>query len=133
MKIDNLTIAEIKQIAAMVPGILGPVAQPQGERPAKRLIGQYVIVRCRDAGVHAGFLLDYEGRSVTIANARRLWRWKCVSGISLSDVAVNGLRHDQSRISGEVPIIILPEACEIISVSDVAKASIIDAPIAEAS
>lgn len=133
MNIDNLTIAEIKQIAAMMPGIFGPAAQPQIERPAKRLIGQFVIVRCRDAGVHAGFLVDYEGRSVTLANARRLWRFKCVRGINLSDVAAEGLRHDQSRISAEVPAIILPEACEIIPTSDTAKISIVDAPVAEAS
>ena len=42
----------------------------------KPLIGEYVLIRCRDAGVHAGILVDWEGREVQLKESRRLWYFK---------------------------------------------------------
>ena len=90
----------------------------------KEMIGDYVIVRCRDAGVHAGYLKSYEGREVVLTESRRLWYWKAANkSHSLSGVAVNGL-ESTSRITAEVETIVLPEACEIISCSGIAINSI---------
>ena len=103
----------------------------EGEsKPAqeKQMIGDYVIVRCRDAGVHAGTLVSYEGREVVLKNARRLWYW--VAGgksHSLSGVAEYGLA-DGSKIPPAVATIVLPEACEIIATTDTAAKSIKEYP-----
>jgi hypothetical protein len=51
------------------------------------IIGKYVIVRCRDAGVHAGILESHEGRECVINNSRRLWYWMPNSHAFLSGVA----------------------------------------------
>ena len=47
----------------------------------------YCIIRCHDAGVHAGFLEHRDGREVTLTHSRRLWRWW---GETLSGLAING-------------------------------------------
>jgi hypothetical protein len=95
--------------------------------------GEYVIVRCSDAGVHAGELVGYEGRTVHLRNARRLWRWHANQGISLSDVAVHGIDPSKSRVSVPVKSITLLEACEIISTDELGYKSIIVAPASEKS
>lgn len=97
----------------------------------KQMIGEFVIVRCRDAGVHAGTLVDYEGREVVLENSRRLWYWKCAGNQhTLSGVAEAGVTKD-SKIPAVVDSIILSEACEIISTSDVCKDSIMGAKVYE--
>ena len=37
--------------------------------------GDYVLVRTRNAGVHVGEFVARELLSVTLTNARRIWRW----------------------------------------------------------
>ena len=59
-------------------------------------IGRYVIVRCRDAGVHAGELISYSGRTCELRQARRLWYWKPQSGAFLSAVATTGLSEESN-------------------------------------
>lgn len=127
--INDLTIGQVKQLVAML-GSSAPVAAPA---PKKLLIGEYVIVRCRDAGVHAGTLIDYEGRTVNLSNSRRLWRWHAVKGISLSDVAVTGIVPEKSRITAEVPVLTVMDACEIISTTEAAKGTIQLVSVAEKS
>jgi len=103
-----------------------------GETPTggeKEMIGDYVIVRCRDAGVHAGTLVSYEGREVVLKNSRRLWYWKCANNQhSLSGVAEEGITQE-SKIPGMVRKIVLGDACEIISTSDKCQRSIQDAKV----
>jgi hypothetical protein len=87
------------------------------------MIGKYVIVRCRDAGVHAGVLESHEGRECVLTEARRLWYWKPARKQAfLSGVATSGL--DKSSKVG-VPIRVhLTENCEIIECSEEAQNSI---------
>ena len=88
------------------------------------MIGQYVIVRCRDAGVHAGYLVSHNGRECVLDDARRLWYWKPAAGSAfLSGVAVDGL-HEDSKVGKPVRRIHLTENCEIIMCSSEAEASI---------
>lgn len=87
------------------------------------MIGKYVIVRCRDAGVHSGVLESHNGRECVLTESRRLWYWKAAKGAFLSGVAVYGL-SDESKIGAEVPRIHLTENCEIISCSPTSEASI---------
>ena len=95
------------------------------ERPAldNEMIGQFVIVRCRDAGVHAGILAAYSGREAVLDQARRLWYWKPAKRSKfLSGVAVNGL-DPASKIGAPIHVH-LTETCEIIRCSDEAADSI---------
>ena len=77
------------------------------------MIGTYVIIRCRDAGVHAGILESYCGREVHLKESKRLWYFDCKKGHTLSGVAIHGLTDD-SKITGVIDKIILTDACEII-------------------
>jgi len=88
--------------------------------------GDYVIVRCKDAGVHAGVLVSYDGRTAELAESRRLWYWKVANnGAFLSGVAVHGL-HSDSKVGAPIDVV-LTETCEIIRVSESAAESIISA------
>lgn len=88
-------------------------------------IGRYVIVRCRDAGVHAGVLKSRDGRACELSEARRLWRWRVKgnAGITLSDVAAQGLDTRDTRVSAPADIL-LTENCEIIGCTDEAAENI---------
>lgn len=88
------------------------------------MIGKYVIVRCHDAGVHAGILEAYEGRECVLTESRRLWYWKPADGKAfLSGVAISGL-HGDSKVGVELPRIHLTENCEIIQCTEDAEKSI---------
>lgn len=88
-------------------------------------IGRFVIVRCRDAGVHAGILHSRNGRECQLGQSRRLWRWRVKGnkGITLSDVARVGLDTKDSKVGGPVDIL-LAENCEIIACTDEAAENI---------
>lgn len=99
----------------------------ESNKPAKAhqsdLVGCYVIVRCRDAGVHAGELVSHSGREARLNESRRLWYWKPANDAKfLSGVAVYGL-SDESKI-GEPINVLLTETCEIIRCSEAARKSI---------
>ena len=105
MNIDELTIGQAKELASMFGGNSQPLDNG--------MIGKYVIVRCRDAGVHSGILESHDGRECVLTESRRLWYWKAAKGAFLSSVAVDGVGSD-SKIGKEVPRIHLTENCEII-------------------
>jgi hypothetical protein len=88
-----------------------------------KMIGKYVIVRCTDAGVHAGVLESHYGRECVLTEARRLWYWKPTRGAFLSAVALYGL-DSVSSIGAALPRIHLTENCEIIECSNEAASSI---------
>lgn len=73
-----------------------------------------VMVRTYSAGVHIGTLKERNGKEVTLTNARRLWSW--AGAFTLSAVATKGVDRGNSRISVEVPEVLLTEAIEIIPV-----------------
>ena len=86
-----------------------------------KMIGKYVIVRCHDAGVHAGVLEAYEGREAVLTESRRLWYWSPAGGKKfLSGVAIAGL-DGSSQVGATLPRIHLTETCEIIQCSDSAE------------
>lgn len=92
MDLDSLTYGEIKKLQAL----FGNATQPAFTDPH---IGQYVIVRTYSAGVFAGTLKQRLGKKVLLENCRRLWRWHTANnGISLSEVAVYGINHTNSKI-----------------------------------
>lgn len=90
-------------------------------------IGQEVIIRTYSAGVWFGRLKEKSGREVILTEARRMWRWWAKESISLSGVALHGLKQEKSRIAGAVESVWL-EAIEIIPVSGKTAESIRTAP-----
>ena len=116
MDIDNLTYAQLKEIAALFAGQNPPNA-PASPATSTKVIGNLrpVIVRARDAGVHYGKLVSYEGRTVELAGARRLWSWTAKDGVALSGVAVNGINVSKSKVDSLVGQITILDACEIIT------------------
>jgi hypothetical protein len=121
MNIDNCTVGELKQIAAIV--------HSQLERPTQSAThpfeGKYVIARCYAAGVHAGTVLSVDGENVLLKDSRRLWSWKAKDGVALSGVAQTGVQSG-CKIDVVNPEIYLTGVCELIPASAVAKESIDD-------
>jgi hypothetical protein len=73
----------------------------------------YVIVRCTQAGVHAGELVSRKGQEVELRNARRLWYW--TGAASLSELAVYGSKTPSTcKFAALVPKHEILDACEII-------------------
>ena len=91
---------------------------------------RFVIVRCRDAGVHAGIYQSHKDREVVLTQARRLWEWQVPKGASqfLSGVAIDGLDYAGSKIGCPIAVTVL-DACEIIECSAKAAESIKAAPV----
>lgn len=90
-------------------------------------IGTYVIVRSSPSGCWAGTLASREGDTVELTDARRLWRWWAAEGVSLSGVAAKGLhpnKLNECRIALPVSQVAVFQVCEILSVTDEARASI---------
>lgn len=93
------------------------------------MIGKYVIVRCKDAGVHAGVLESHVGREAVLNESRRLWYWKSRKGSFLSGVARDGL-DSESKVGGPIRVH-LTETCEIIECSPESEKTIREAPTHE--
>jgi hypothetical protein len=110
MNIDDLTIKQAKELAAMFGATTAEPASPH--------VGKKCIIRSYASGVHFGTLVAQHGRQVELTNARRLWRWDVAShGISLSEVAVYGPTGSQSKICCVVAEITILDALEIIPCS----------------
>lgn len=115
MNIDDMKLGDLKKIAAMFSG--GDSAVLKSD-----MLGKYVIVRCKDAGVHAGVLDAVSGRDAVLSESRRLWYWKSNKGSFLSGVARDGM-DDSSKVGGPIRVH-LTETCEIIECTSDAEASI---------
>ena len=89
-------------------------------------IGQEVIIRTYSAGVWFGRLKEKAGNEVILTEARRMWRWWAKESISLSGVALYGIKQEKSRIAGAIDFVWL-QAIEIIPISGEAAESILTA------
>ena len=79
----------------------------------KKAANPFVIVRCREAGVHAGVLVSNKGRTVELRDSIRIWYWS--GAASWSELAVYGPKKPEAcKFGVPVPKITLLEACEII-------------------
>jgi hypothetical protein len=82
------------------------------------MIGEFCILRTRDAGVHCGTVKElaytHSGAAAVVTDSRRVWRWS--KAFSLNEMAMKGCGED-SRISEPVPKILLTEVIEVIPCS----------------
>lgn len=116
MNVDDLTVGQAREIAAMFGG-----RRENTQATHAGMIGRYVIVRTYSAGVHCGTLKARDGRDVVLERARRIWSWS--GAFTLSAIAVNGL-SGSSKLSIEIPEILLTESIEIIPCSEEAAAKL---------
>jgi hypothetical protein len=117
MNLNDLTIEQTKELAAMFSSASNSSATLNG------MVGKQVIIRTYSAGVWFGTLSEKSGNEVIISNARRMWRWFAFESISLSAVALHGIKEDKSQIVEAVPHVWL-EAIEIIPCSEKAASQI---------
>lgn len=93
---------------------------------------EYVIARCRDAGVHAGYLVSTSATHTVLRDARRIWYW--TGAASLSEIAVYGLNPQKSqgsKIAAPVKSVRLRDSdiCELTVCTDEGRASVTGAPV----
>jgi hypothetical protein len=91
---------------------------------------EYVLVRTYSAGIFVGYLKSRAGQEVVLQHARRLWFWD--GAASLSQLAMEGTkRPEKCKFPCEVLEVVLTQAIEIISVTEIAKKSIAEVSIWE--
>ena len=93
----------------------------------------FAIIRCHNAGVHAGEVGKRENGTLTIHNSRRLWRWW--SKATLSELSQEGpIKVSENKYGCVLPTLILNESdvCEIIPCTTEAKAAILAVPVWQA-
>ena len=117
---NQLTVAQVKELAGMAQAFLGTA--PQSTAPIAEKHMRPVIVRSRDAGVQFGYLDRYEGSTVYLRNARQMWSWTAASGGTLLDCAMHGVKA--GRFSGVADAVIVIGACAIIDCADAAVKSL---------
>ena len=122
MNINDLTIGQAQELATM----FGNQGTSQGTG-LNAMIGKKCIVRTYSAGVWFGEIEQKAGNEVIVKNARRMWQWWAAESISLSAVAIHGIKHEKSKICEAVESVWL-EAIELIPCTDKAINSIESAP-----
>lgn len=125
MNINDLTIGQLKEISVLINN------NQEKSSGLNCMIGKKVIIRTYSAGVWFGKLDQKDRNEVILSNARRMWTWWAKEGISLSSVAVNGIKKEKSKISEPVELVWL-EAIEIIPCTENAINLIEAAPNAKA-
>lgn len=89
------------------------------------------IIRTYSAGVFFGEVTKQEntpaGVIVTIQNCRRIWYWN--GAASLSELAMSGVKRDDSKFSVVVPEMVVAGVIEIIPCTDKAVESIENVPV----
>jgi len=93
MKIDELTIGEAKQLAAIFSAGSTETKHP--------MMGRRCLIRTYSAGVHVGDVVHIKDMEVQLKNSLRLWKWEG-GGLSLSAVAKNGIKGGRLDQTGEV-------------------------------
>jgi hypothetical protein len=116
MKMEKITINGVDYVK--LTDVLTPAVICDGMR--------YGIVRCHDAGVHAGYIKSIKDRNVEIINSRRLWRWNS-SDNTLSGLSQQGpYSIEECKFGDMVPEILVADMCEIDYCSDKARKAIMN-------
>lgn len=126
MHINKMLLGRPKELVEMLSRSSHPKSTSLNS-----MIGKKVIIRTYSAGVWFGTLSEKSGNEVILSSARRMWRWFAAESISLSAVALHGIKEDKSQIAEAVPIVWL-EAIEIIPCSEKSATQIAGAQNAKA-
>lgn len=91
----------------------------------KTLIDKKVVIRGYYCGNWIGELeaiTTMDCKTVILKDAYRLWSWKTKQGVSLSEIAVNGV--SEGTIPCAVPKVVLTDCYEIIEATEAAYESV---------
>jgi hypothetical protein len=97
MKLDEITLGDIKQLQSMIFA----TTLNKSQHP---MLGKRCLLRTYSAGVHIGnvvWINPGNSMEVKLENALRLWKWEG-GGLSLSAVANNGIKSGRLNKTGEV-------------------------------
>ena len=100
------------------------VRADQQQKPAINTDGlPYVVVRSRDSGAHAGFLVREDGNTLTLTESRRLWYWD--GAATLSQIAIDGVsKPNKCKFPEPRREITIYGCCEKIAATEKAQKSI---------
>ena len=104
MVIDGITYVPKESVAKMSESVDGM---------------EYCVVRTYSAGVHIGYVKEFGDKHpqhAKLINSRRLHYW--ANACSLSQVAIDGVDADGSRVAIELPKIELTDVVEVIQCSE---------------
>lgn len=114
MDIENLTLKQIREIAAVAGGLNATGKSPHSA------VGKKCIVRCYASGIHFGEVVSInsnEGRSrCELRNSRRIWRWE--GALSVSEISQTGIEEKGSKVSVVVPQQFIEDAIEFLPASE---------------
>lgn len=116
MNVDELTIGQIKQLQNLIGGVQ---VRQQTTCP---MLGKRCLIRTYSAGVHIGdvaWVNPENAMECKLENALRLWKWEG-GGLSLSEIANNGIKGGRLNSTGEV---MLTNAIEYIPTTKEAEAT----------
>lgn len=74
-------------------------------------IGKYVVVRCTNAGVHCGILLEWDKTSVILQDARNIWEWTGAN--TVQEISLHGVGNG-SKLSETVKLSALEEVIQVL-------------------
>lgn len=116
MNIEDLTIRQAKELAAMFPNAASHSAQPHP------FIGRHCVVRTYSEGVHIGTVsqVSEDGKQVLLTDSRRLYSWS--GAFTLSAVAQTGVAAN-SRLAVEIPELYVTECISMIPTTPEARAT----------
>jgi len=125
MNIEDLTLKQIREIAAMAASI--PGLAPPREEPLASMVGLDVVVRSAQAGVWVGRVHDVAGYVVTLApGARRAWYWTGAG--SCSGLATTGPTGGKWP-AAQYGLTTVLGVCEIIEATPEAMQAVADQPV----
>ena len=116
MNIDELTIGQAKELAALFGA-----ASATPAAAVSPFIGQHVVLRTENAGVHIGTLVSLTQGAAVVSGSRRLWYWK--GAFSLSEVAAKGVEKKGTRMALEIPAMQVNGVIEVIPTTEAARAT----------
>lgn len=116
MNIDDLTLGQLKEIRKLI----SQDEQIIPNTTAHPMLGKRCLIRTYSAGVHIGdvvWINPTNSMEIKLENALRLWKWTD-GGLSLSSVALNGIKGGRLNKTGEI---LLTNVIEIIPTSKEAE------------
>ena len=90
-------------------------------------VGKFCVVRCRNAGVHAGTVQSI-GKLLVLVNSRRMWQF--YSDFKPSELVKTGIVAEHSRIAVVLPELYInfDDVAEILPTTLEAQKTIMEAP-----
>lgn len=92
--------------------------------------GPVSIIRCRNAGVHAGEVIERANGVLKVRNSRRLWSWW--SKATLSELAMEGpVNISENKYGCVLPYLELTDSdvAEVIATTPAAASAIFSVPV----